>query len=308
MHKDPNLRKRNALAIPGGLLVFYSLVGMLYVVGARGNGGTCEDAALVVFAGDCRPALLVLAIPFILGLALLLIGLLVFRNKATCRHGHGSGTHFTLALLISFVVLPGLGALLAEPLLGENPVIVNGGIRYGVVNLLLLATGAGLLGLLPFVGLYVGQAVANPCCKDKGCFAPCFCDEPEATAEAAEAQPEAWATQPPAEPWPAESAAEAPPEAIEAAPEPAAEPQWETVPEEPQWEEEPVAAEPEPVARAPRDPATPPSDAMAVAAKWAEEDEQAKRDLAAGQPRTKKAAKPSGKAPAKKAPKSAKKR
>src|SRR5688572_13939398 len=58
MHKDPNLRKRNALVIPGGLLALYGFLGVAYVAALRGDDGSCGDATLIVFLGECRSALL----------------------------------------------------------------------------------------------------------------------------------------------------------------------------------------------------------------------------------------------------------
>jgi hypothetical protein len=291
MHKDPNLVKRNSLVIPGGLLVLLSVVGMVYVAGVRDDNGTCEDGSLIVLAGACRPALLVLAIPLVIGLALVAVGALKFKSVTTCRLGHGSWAHFGLAVLITLVVLPALMALLAPALLGQSdPSLVRGGVAYPLRTILGGLSAIGLLALLPFAALYSARNRANPCCAEKGCFEPCFCDEPvegpSAGSAAAEPLPEAaapaavtaWEEAPAPTPVP-----EPEPMAVPAEAAPAAE--WEVVPDE----EPAPAAEPAPPLKAgraapalasrPSDPAAPPQDAMAVAAKWAAEDEEAEEEL-----------------------------
>lgn len=303
MHKDGNLRKRNGLVIPGGLLALYGFLGLVYVAFLRGDDGTCGDAGLIVFLGACRSALLVLALPIVIGLALVAVGVLAYRSKATCRAGHGSWTHFGLAFLISLVVLPLLGSVLAPSLLGPDPVITSGTVQYPIPTLLAGVSIIGLLMLIPFAFLYSAQTKANPCCREKGCFDPCFCDEPAAPAEVPLEAPPAEAAPPPApvvipeappaapptpapEPTPAATPAEATPEWT-AVPEEKAE--WEVVPEEPAKEAAtngnrgPGRSAP-PLATRPTDPAAPPADAMAVAAKWAEEDEEALQELGAPAP------------------------
>lgn len=298
MHKDSNLRKRNALVIPGGLLALYSLIGLLYVVGIRGNEGTCADASLLVFAGACRSATLLLAIPLVIGLALVGVGALAFRNKSHCRAGHGSWTHFGLAFLLSLTLIPLLGLLAYPSLVGEDAVITRGTVDYPVGTVFAGLTALGLLMLVPFVVLYAAQTRANPCCREKGCFDPCFCDEPAAEEPAPEPAPAVVpavipeGTPPAPAPLP-EAVAPVPPMAE---PAPAEASTWETVPAEPaasEWEVVPEDPAPEPspepskrgsraapaLAVRPTDPAAPPADAMAVAAKWAEEDEEALQDL-----------------------------
>jgi hypothetical protein len=287
MHKDPNLRKRDALVIPGGLLALFSLIGMLYVALVRGDQGTCEDASLIVFAGACRSALLVLAIPFIVGLALLAVGVLKFRSRATCRIGHGSWAHFGLAVLITLVVLPVIGYLAAPSLVGEDAAITSGDVDYPVTTLLAGIAGVGFVGLVPFVALYVARNQANPCCHEKGCFEPCFCDEPIAPTDAEpaaaplsaeeESLPMGMPSTPVAQPVLTETSSQW----DEAPAEPTSQ-EWEVVPDEPTPETRKLAATSAPaLAARPTDPAAPPQDAMAIAAKWAAEDEEAARELAA---------------------------
>lgn len=299
MHKDSNLRKRNALVIPGGLLALYSLIGLLYVVLVRGDEGTCADPGLIVFAGACRSATLLLAIPLVVGLALVGVGALAFRSKATCRSGHGSWTHFGLAFLLSVTVIPLLGLLAYPSLVGSDAVITRGTVDYPVGTVFAGLTALGVLMLVPFTLLYAAQARANPCCREKGCFDPCFCDEPAASEPAPEPAPEEAPAvipqaPPPVPPSPEPVAPVPPvvePVAADTTWEPApAEPtgEWEVVPDEPEPASQPPAKRASnsapPLATRPTDPAAPPADAMAVAAKWAEEDEEALQDLEAASP------------------------
>jgi hypothetical protein len=278
MHKDANLRKRNALVIPGGLLAVHALAGMLYVRLLRSDGGTCGDAALMVFAGACRPAVLVMAIPLVVGLALVGTGAVAFRSRATCRHGHGSWTHFTLALLVSLVTVPLLGIGLAPSLVGDGASIVQGGVNYPISSILGGLSLLGILMLLPFAFLYAGQVRANPCCTERGCFSPCFCDEaPAEEAPAEESVPVvAAAPPPPADDWQVVNEAEAPGPAPSGTPLPEPVPApW--PPEGPARTETASAttvAGGAPVAAQPADPAAPPSDEMAHAVEWAQEEEE----------------------------------
>lgn len=273
MHKDANLRKRNALVIPGGLLAVHGLFGIIYATALRTDDGTCGDASLMVFFGVCRSAVLVMAIPVVIGLALALVGAFTFRSRATCRHGHGSWTHFTLALLISLVVVPLAGIGLTPALLGEDAALVVDSVRYPWTSIFAGLAAVGAFMLVPFAFLYAGQVRANPCCTEKGCFSPCFCDEAPAEAPPEEHVPPPAAATPPADDeWKVVS----PPPA---APPPPTEPSTPPTPPPPS---EPVKTETAtatvragapPLASRPADPAAPPSDEMATAVEWAQEDE-----------------------------------
>src|SRR5215210_4203660 len=149
MHKDRNLRKRNALVIPGGLLALYGLLGLAYVALVRDDSNSCDDASLVVFLGACRSAYILLAIPVIIGLALVAVGALAARNTSTCRDGHGSWTHFGLALLISLVLVPLLGFLAAPSLLGPDAAFTSGTVEYPVTTVLAGLTALGLFMFIP---------------------------------------------------------------------------------------------------------------------------------------------------------------
>lgn len=329
MHKDANLRKRNALVIPGGLLAVYGLIGLVYVAAVRGDSGSCEDAGLVFFLGACRSAYVLLAIPLIIGLALVAVGALAARNTSTCREGHGSWTHFGLAFLISLVVLPLLAFLAVPSVLGSDAVYTRGTVDYPITTILAGLTAVGVLMLVPFMLLYSAQRRANPCCREKGCFDPCFCDETVAPEQPVASEPLDLAPAPaplaetPAAPAP-EPVAPVPP-VVEplAAPSTGAS-EWKAVPQETPQQWEVVAEEPKEdgnddggsrrpsqrpaprLASRPTDPAAPPADAMAVAAKWAEEDEEALQELegtASGRRKQATASKKAAKAKAKAAKK-----
>lgn len=178
MHRDPTLRKRNALVIPGVLLVLVCLAGIVYAQGLRSDDVECEDGRMVVFAGDCRSATLLLTIPLALGLLLVILGARL-RGTGTCHLGHGTIATTGLAILLALVVLPLLaaGALMAMEDPDQPYVMTYQDIEFGQARVL---AGVGLamtLLLVPYLALYIGTARPRACCRDKGCFEPCFCDE-----------------------------------------------------------------------------------------------------------------------------------
>ncbi len=178
MHRDPNLRKRNAMAIPGTLLALSSLAGILYALFLRPDAVECEDGTLIVFAGACRRAGLLLLGPFALGLVL--VGLsAIFRPRTKCHVGHGTVAATVLAVLVTLTFLPLLvGAYLSAT---EDPaapyVLTYNEVDFSIVRLL---GGVGLVGLvavLPYLGLYIARSRPLRCCRERNCFEPCFCDE-----------------------------------------------------------------------------------------------------------------------------------
>ena len=241
MHRDPLLRRRNALVIPGTLLVVFCLAGMVYAQILRSDDVTCGDGTQVVFAGACRSATLLLAIPFAIG-ALLLGAGLTQRSKVTCSLGHGTGSATVLALLVSLFTLPFLAAIglylmqdAADPY-----VLTFYEVDFTLVRILAAVATVFLVVLVPYLGLYMATARPPKCCRARECFEPCFCDEEEAAPAGdlppvvptfadtppvpAEAPPEA-STAWPAPPPPPAPAPLPPPEPAPApAPEPVAEP------------------------------------------------------------------------------------
>lgn len=197
MHRDPSLRKRKALVIPGVLLVVLALVGMAYAQFVRPDTVECDEGRLVVLGGACRSAVLMLAIPLVIGLVLAIVGARV--RTSTCHLGHGTLASTGLALLVAITALPLLGALavylMQDP---DNPYVVEAyGLAIGQARLL---AAAGLLlfvgMLLPYLLLYLGTSRPRRCCREKNCFEPCFCDEPlpeaPATVVVEQVQVQAW--------------------------------------------------------------------------------------------------------------------
>ena len=186
MHRDPTLRKRNALVIPGVLLVLACLVGILYAQSLRSDNVTCDDGAQVFVAGACRSATLILVIPLAIGALLIGLGARL-RSGETCHSGHGTTATTVLALLIAAVALPAIVAvalyLMQEP--GSPYILTSGNIDYSLPRVLgAVAAALGLLALLPYLILYLGTARPPACCREKSCFDPCYCDEEQTSAVA----------------------------------------------------------------------------------------------------------------------------
>lgn len=180
MHRDPSLRTRNALVIPGVLLVLVSLVGILYAQAVRGDDVECGDGTQIVLAGACRSATLVLIIPLAIGILLLGLGA-AKRSKVTCRLGHGTTATTMLAVLIALVALPLLAAgaiLMMET--ADNPYVVTyQEIEFSMGDILAAVGLLMLLPLVPYLALYLATMRPPRCCRERSCFEPCFCDEGE---------------------------------------------------------------------------------------------------------------------------------
>lgn len=182
MHRDPILRRRNALVVPGVLLSLFSLEGIAYAAWFRPDTVECGDGSLVVFAYACRRVGLLLLAPLALGLILTLIGALQ-RSKSPCHLGHGTAATTGLAVLVASTLIPAAATLGLYAM--EDPaspfLLTYEGVEYGQVRILALITGIMGLAMIPYVLLYVGTARPRACCREKQCFEPCFCDEAPAT-------------------------------------------------------------------------------------------------------------------------------
>lgn len=183
MHRDPTLRKRNALVIPGVLLVLLCLVGIVYAQALRPDSVECGDGRQVVFANACRSATLLLVIPLALGVLLVGLGA-AQRSRESCSLGHGTAATTILAVLVAFFTLPLLAALglylVQDP---DDPyVITYNDVDFGQARILGMVAGLMGLVLLPYLILYVMTARPPRCCREKGCFEPCYCDEEETQA------------------------------------------------------------------------------------------------------------------------------
>lgn len=203
MHRDPTRSKRNALVIPGVLLVLVALVGILYAQAVRSDDVTCEDGTQVFIAGACRSAALVLVIPLAIGALLIGLGARL-RSGERCHPGHGTTATAVLAVLIAAVALPAIAAVglyaMDDP---DAPYIVTyGEVDYGLPRVLgAIAVALGFLALLPYLILYLGTARPPVCCRERSCFDPCYCDEEQASAVAPPIP-----SFPPPEPHPEETA------------------------------------------------------------------------------------------------------
>lgn len=160
MARDEKTIMRGTLTTVGGLVVFYSVLAMLYAETLRSRSDFCADASFIVINGVCYTVWKMLAIPLLLGLVLLIVGLVVFRARPDELEGylhHGTGAHFTLALLSSLVVIPFLLWIVqtVRQADGEPFVIEFSGVEFEHVFLLLLATLVGLIAFVPYLGLYI---------------------------------------------------------------------------------------------------------------------------------------------------------
>lgn len=189
MHRDPTLRARNALVIPGVLLILLCLSGIVYAQALRSDDTQCEDGRLVVFAGACRSATLLLAIPLALGVLLAGLGA-AKRSKTTCHLGHGTAATTVLSVLIALAAVPLLATLyLAATEDDAEPYVMSiGGVEYGEVRLLGAVTLVMAVALVPYAALFFATGRPPKCCRQKGCFEPCFCDEGDVAPPAAPPQ------------------------------------------------------------------------------------------------------------------------
>lgn len=164
MARDPKLRKRNSLVIPGGLLVLYALAGLVYVWAFKDKSPHCPEVQQFLVAEHCYRSTPFLGGFLLLGLILLVVGLWVFRGKPAELPGYlhsGTPTHFVLALMASLAVIPALlWWILAyvEASQGLPPFMttVNNS-PFQTKTLYLLLAGGAFIAFLPFLGLYLAQ-------------------------------------------------------------------------------------------------------------------------------------------------------
>ena len=186
MHRDPTLVKRNALVIPGVLLVLLALAGIVYAQFVRPDTVECEDGTQVVLLGACRSAALLLAVPLVIGLVLIILGARL-RSGASCHLGHGTGAAVGLSILLALFLLPLIAAM--GLYLTQDPdapyVITYNELEYGQADILFGAAAVGFLVMVPYLILYLGTSRPPACCRERGCFEPCYCDEGTPAPEAA---------------------------------------------------------------------------------------------------------------------------
>lgn len=191
MHRDANLHRRNALVITGLLLSVYSLAGMVYVLALRSADTACEDGRYVEVFYACRDAAWLLALPIIVGIGLVALGLFMFPPTSSCPLGQGTWATAGVYLLGSLVLLP-LLATLVTYFAAATYYITYGETEYQTHLVMALVTLVGAVAFVPYLALYTAQGRSHPCCRDAGCFEPCFCDEPTATPTSAAPVRESW--------------------------------------------------------------------------------------------------------------------
>jgi hypothetical protein len=166
MTRDRNLLKRDLMVIPGALLAVYGLVGLLYVLFWRDETGPCVATYRLLVGGACYNVLPLLLLVLLVGLALLLIGTLVFRGRVETLEGHlhaGTPTHVFLAFLLSLVVIPGVAALAMrylERAQGTLYATTLAGTPVKTVALFAALAVVGFLVLLPYA-ILLGRQVAR---------------------------------------------------------------------------------------------------------------------------------------------------
>lgn len=160
MSRDPSLRKRNALVIPGGILLFYCAVAILYAEGFRRKSDFCPDGSWILIDHVCYTVWKIL-----LPLVLLAVGLIVagvsLRGSLPTREDrlkHGTPGQFMLALLASLVIVP-LAILIIQlyrqQALDTTFVLEYYDVPFKHTFLLTLALLTALAVFLPYLGAYV---------------------------------------------------------------------------------------------------------------------------------------------------------
>ncbi|MEA3202621.1 MAG: hypothetical protein QOI63_287 [Thermoplasmata archaeon] len=193
MGRDANITKRDALVLPGGLLAFYGALGLLLLM-VRGGGGACADGMRVMYHGACYSLVWPLVLMLLAGAVLVALGAFLFRGEPEGLAGQlhpGTPTHFVLALLVSFVAIPLLGAgvaAIAQGRLGQELTVGSGDVQVKTTFALELAALVGLLMLAPFLGLLLmGTARRRRVLRE----AEAMAEEPTFPGEPADAAPAA---------------------------------------------------------------------------------------------------------------------
>lgn len=165
MVRDSRLYARNSMVIPGGLLLFYSLVLMIVYAGFRTSDTTlCGDYSRIMLGGTCYSVYVVFGIPLIIGLVLTMLGLMLFKGTPETPEAylyHGTGSHFLLSLIISLIVLPlmaAAGQYWQDLRRGVASVIFLSGYEIRIGDVLLLVSVIGIFMFIPYMFLYLRQA------------------------------------------------------------------------------------------------------------------------------------------------------
>lgn len=157
------MKGRNAVAIPGVILVFYSVAALVYVLAYRRPGPACADATTFLVGGACYHAVPFLAAALILGASLIGLAATRLRRNPAAPVDElqpGTPTYALVSLVASLTVVLALTAAVLgyiqrrEHFLFETPL---GAGRIYTVFLLLVAAGLALLALIPVLALLGAQ-------------------------------------------------------------------------------------------------------------------------------------------------------
>lgn len=163
MARDARLRRRNALVIPGWLLIVYSVATIAYAEALRPRSDFCADGSFVLIDGLCYTVWKLVLPLLLIGIALAIGGAIGFKGqprRLEQRLHHGSPSHVLLALLISFLVVPLLGLIVQHYRQAVNDIVYQVellGIAYEHIFLLELAALIAFLILLPYVIALIGD-------------------------------------------------------------------------------------------------------------------------------------------------------
>ena len=163
MGRDARISRRNALLIPGWLLIVYSLAAITYAEGIRARSDFCADGGYVLINGLCYTVWKLVLPLLLIGIGLAIGGALGFKGapeRLEQRLHHGSPTHVLLAVLISFLVVPILALGVQFYRQSANGITYQVellGVAFEHVFLLEVAILIAALILLPFAIALVGD-------------------------------------------------------------------------------------------------------------------------------------------------------
>lgn len=190
MHRDDRFVRRNLLAIPGAILTFYGLVGLVYVL-MRKASPYCEDSTRFLIRGACYsgigPSLLLL----LLGAAMLAVAFSVFRPREVHPERllqPGTPTYVVVSVLASLVIVPALLYVVFGYLEGRNQTVYAMplmGVLWQTKFLLMLVAALALKVLVAFLtALWMAAYRAKKFMAESQAraTAPRFPGEPEDTA------------------------------------------------------------------------------------------------------------------------------
>ncbi len=162
MVRDSRIRMRDGLVIPGTLLTVYGVLAIIYAEAFRARSDFCADSNLILIAGVCYTVWKLILPLVIIGVALIVAGIVSFRNEPEDLEGHliaGTPTHTMIAFLVSAVAVPAVIWIIQTiRQRGRTPFELTVlGIRFEHTFLLELAMLVGLLMLIPALVLHFGS-------------------------------------------------------------------------------------------------------------------------------------------------------